>query len=247
MDCSPAVAFLWKMAAKEARDRGAVTIDPVCFLVAICKAVDGNANLSEIAAVRSRFVAARIDAKRLRRRFRSLIISTAAKPSPPQRLHRSSATREAFRQAEERAAIAGRETVTVSDLLSSILHQDDRPWQGIFAEIGIADPVGIFSGDRLSNADVRAISQIQAWIATANPHNGNSDITKTVAIERTLQQYPGVDMAQVLHQAIVKPVTKKRLLRVLQAGGEEALKFLFAHLPLAVPLEMIKAWIEEDN
>ncbi|MGD1850878.1 MAG: hypothetical protein ACFCBU_09820 [Cyanophyceae cyanobacterium] len=62
------------------------------------------------------------------------------------------------------------------------------------------------------------------------------------------KQLSMVQVENTVHRAINNdPKLRKQLKRALEAGGQEALKTVFAHPLIRIPSAAIKAWVEEED
>src|ERR1039458_5927742 len=153
MKHSPSLILVWRVAEFEARHAKASTIEPNHLLLGLCKVVDLDLPefvtkdapdrdevleelLREIRRLRTVFRAAGLDAKTFRRRLRRVSPERRFALDDSERLHRSSAAKRVFADAEHFAQL-GSSTVYPVHLLYATLLAEDKHRDVILTELNV--------------------------------------------------------------------------------------------------------------
>jgi len=153
MKHSASLIFVWRVAEFEARNSKSSTIEPHHLLLGLCKVVDLDLPevlskdlpdrnevleelLREVRRLRTIFLAAGLDAKKFRRRLRRTSPERRFELPKTESLHRSSAAKRVFAEAEHFAQL-GSSTVYPVHLLYAALFADDENRDAILAELNI--------------------------------------------------------------------------------------------------------------
>ena len=153
MKHSPSLILVWRVAEFEARHSKASTIEPIHLLLGLCKVVDLDLPqfvskdspdrdevleelLREVRKLRTVFRTAGLDAKTFRRRLRRVSPERRFALDDSERLHRSSAAKHVFADAEHFAQL-GSSTVYPVHLLYATLLAEDKHRDVILTELNV--------------------------------------------------------------------------------------------------------------
>ncbi len=140
---SNSLVLVWRIAEYEARNQNATTIEPMHLLLGLCKIVDLDLPelvsknlpdrdevleelLREVRKLRTVFRAAGLDAKMFRRKLRRNSPERRFALDDSERLHRSSAAKQVFANAEHFAQPGGSAVYPVHLLYATLLAKDDH-------------------------------------------------------------------------------------------------------------------------
>ena len=139
---SSSLIFVWRVAEAEAKRLNAPDISTAHLLIGLCKTVDLDLAalvskdtpdrdaileelLREVRRVRTVLSTAQVDAKALRRKLRGTPLDKRLRMPDSQSLHRSSAAKKVFADAEHFAQLAGSIVYPAHLLYAVLLHEDE--------------------------------------------------------------------------------------------------------------------------
>jgi ATP-dependent Clp protease ATP-binding subunit ClpA len=140
---SSSLILVWRVAEFEARNLKESTIEPTHLLLGVCKVVDLNLTelvakdaadhdevleelLREVRKLRTIFRAAGLDAKTFRRKLRQASPERRFALDDSERLHRSSAAKKVFADAEHYAQLGSGTVYPVHLLYATLLSEDNH-------------------------------------------------------------------------------------------------------------------------